>query len=188
MCTPYYQPNAFLQRKEPSLTPLPSFIPYNQIDRYGTQTETGFYDGNDARLFNPIRNQGMVLDRMPYMVPEPSAEQLYSPDNNPIGRPYGNYSQVPLGDISYYNDKNIAQTLREPVFSTSAQVLGFNWYDPMGNYKPQYYRMPVSNEGRSAKTRGLTSIRDENEFRENLMASQQARRNQQSYIQRWGLQ
>ena len=60
----------------------------------------------------------------------------------------------------------------------------------MGAYKPQYERVPVIWDNvldtkRNRYRGGLSWIEDSNESREDLMARQQLKNNQQKYSARW---
>ena len=187
MCDTICQPTQFQNNKEPSLKRLP-VIHLNKLGDQLLPTNAcqNYYNCKDPRLFDVMRCQKLYLDRKPYEYnPEPF-EVLYSDKNNEFGRNYGSYARVNAGDIVYYDDKELSQAFYNPVYSTTSRSVGIDWSDPMSNMKPQYYRIPVVRNDQYVATEGLSSIRDINEFRENLIASQQLKNNQQSYDDRFG--
>lgn len=85
---------------------------------------------------------------------------------------YPSYADIGGGDVSYYYDLSIGSPFIQPLFDSS-RVMKVDYVDPMGTYKPHYYRNATKTCGP-----GLSWLADSQYFRENLLASQIWRRNQ----------
>lgn len=151
------------------------------------------YASPDPRLLNPLYAQNLTLDRPPL----DSSIALKDVYTNPTLEEYGKtsydtYSDIKAGQILYYVDKAIAGPFFSPVFTIPSDVRGGVFKDPMGGMKPQYDRTPLTHQNpintKSNNYNGLSWIDESNEQREDLIARQMAKRNQQSWMSRlaWG--
>ena len=149
------------------------------------------YGSNDPRLISAAHNgQILALDKPP-IDGQIKLEDIYTdPKLKNYGAKYNSYSDVNAGDITYYIDKSIEDAFYKPIYENNAFDTGYLWKDPMGAYKPQYERVPVIWDNvldtkRNRYRGGLSWIEDSNESREDLMARQQLKNNQQKYSARW---
>lgn len=85
---------------------------------------------------------------------------------------YNSLAQIEGGNISYYYDKDLLVPFICPLFdkSLAAKV---DYVDPMGTYKPHYYRDSTITSGP-----GLTWLADTQFQREDILAANQWKRNQ----------
>jgi len=136
---------------------------------------------NDSRLVSSIRGGlKLNLDSIPAEVLY-DEKTLYTDKNlDKYGQNYKNYSDISSGQITYYIDKSIASPYFKPVFSESSKITGYIYKDPMGAEKPIYDRQPLNNSSYC-----LSSIKDTNSHRENLMASQSSKLNQGLWMPRY---
>lgn len=150
------------------------------------------YLNSDPRLFNAAGGTWMQLDRPP-LVSTPKLNTLTTDKElNCYGQGYKTYADVNAGQIMYYINKSQEDAFFEPVFSKKATMVGDIYQDPMGNIKPQYNRVPVGKYnpilGDPCDIAGefcLSSMKDSQYFREDIMALQQRKHNEQRYAPRW---
>lgn len=150
------------------------------------------YFAQDARLFNPLRNQLIRLDRPPYRstsflennrVPTEDYSSIYSPENTKYGQGYKTYSDITAGQITYYTDKDISNAYYRPNFTIPTEVEGVLYRDPMGALKSTYVRKNVKAPGEEYNP--LSFIRDTAVHREDIMAGQMTQQNQTKWSARW---
>ena len=145
----------------------------------------------DPRLISvPHSGQVQTLDR-----PPPNSAMLLSEistDKNldNYGKGYRSYADIDGGYISYYIDKSIEDPLFSPVFANTASSQGNLYRDPMGAFKPQYERNPLTNDNlldtqRNYYEGGLSWIRDSQEFREDIISKFMADNNEKKWSARW---
>jgi hypothetical protein len=146
------------------------------------------YTSNDPRLVSVTQNQILTFSR-PTLDSSIKLEKIStdtSLDN--YGQKYTSYSDIKSGDIMYYIDESIKHPFFKPNFITPSTVDGKVYQDPMGSVKPQYHRSPICNKPLRDDNfiyNNLSWIQDSQEFRENIMASQMEKRNQQRWESRW---
>ena len=146
---------------------------------------------NDARIFSSTHGgEVMALDRPPISSNIREKTIYTDPTFKEYGKFYGDYNDIKAGQILYYLDESISNTLYKPIFTNSANVDGILYKDPMGSMKPQYNRTPIKIpnllETKNDNNHGeLTWMRDSLETREDLIASQMNRNNQRKYSSRW---
>ena len=129
------------------------------------------YSGTNPRLFSPMRGQWLNLDTPP----NTSIVSLGNDKMNPIHRPqvYSSYTNIHSGQIQYYT------TPISSVFKDSPTIVyQNNFTDPMGTIKPEFVHRPkhIQDDGcYDSYTRDMMS------FREDLMARQMIKMNQNNY-------
>lgn len=144
----------------------------------------------DPRLFSSTRADYLVLDRPP-MTGKVRLADIYDKKWDNYGKTIEPYTDVRDGDITYYIDKSIAPAFYKPVFSEPAEETLNLYKDPMGAYKPEANRTPILNTNNPTTTRApcypycLSSLQDSQSYREDLMALQQRKHNQEKWTVRW---
>ena len=143
----------------------------------------------DARLISPLHGgQILTLDSKPKNSGL-KLNEIYDSNLTNYGQRYGTYSDIDAGQILYYINKSQQDPFYSSVFSNSAQVDGYLYKDPMGAIKPEYIRTPLNHhdrfESRDNYDGTLSWIADSQEYRENLMASQMSKFNEQKWTSRW---
>jgi hypothetical protein len=112
------------------------------------------------------------------------------------GQGYKTYSDITAGQVLYYTDKSREDAYYRPLFSQPVETSTVVYRDPMGAMKPEYPRIvPYENPMTSSPaTNGcnfgeneycLSFIKDTQQHREDILASQMAKRNQQRWMPRW---
>jgi hypothetical protein len=149
------------------------------------------YTSQDPRLISIFHNgQVTPLDVPPTDHSIKLADIYTHPTMKNYGVRYKNYADIKAGQILYYNDKSIEDDLFQPNFANPARVTTTIYSDPMGGTYPEYLRTPVrgnnvmSTQGRRY-TYGLSSIDDQNEFREDIMHLQMRPQDRTRYTTRW---
>ena len=94
---------------------------------------------------------------------------------------YNSLADIGGGQISYYYDSEIGVPFIKPLFDDSA-VVKVDYIDPMGTYKPHYYR-----DNNAVCGMGLTWLADTQFQRENIIASQIWNRNQSYPLLSFGM-
>jgi hypothetical protein len=136
----------------------------------------------DGRLIDPRRNITIVLDRPP-LEGQVNMNDVYQDKLLNYGKNYSSYSDIHSGQILYYIDKTISDPYYNPNFVIRSEVEHVLFQDPMGAIKPQYYRRPFTNTFNNLSNDQQT--RDTLFFREDIMARQQAKYNQQRFDARY---
>ena len=149
------------------------------------------YYSSDPRLISLGHNgQVLPLDRPPIDEFVKLSEVYTDPRLNYYGQVYGNYSDINAGQITYYIDKSIEDTLFKPLFVNDSVVDGEIYKDPMGSTYPEYKRIPLKQQN-VLKTRnrdyehGLSWLEDSIETREDLMNLQMRQQDRRRYEPRW---
>ena len=143
----------------------------------------------DPRLWNAPLAQRLLLDQPP-QDDNVKLNEIYDEKYRGFGENYKSYADVSAGQISYYIDRSREDAFYGPNFSTTARTVGTLYQDPMSNMKPQYERVPLIsrnylNTERQNYPDGLSSLTDSTFHREDLMARQMRKQNEQRYAPRW---
>jgi hypothetical protein len=151
--------------------------------------QTTQYANIDPRLISVTRAQILTLDRPPIQTKLTPEEILTDKSLNRYGQNYTGYNDINAGQILYYVDKQFEDPFYSPNFSTSAHVQGVLYQDPMGSMKPHYNRTPIKCRnpvGEKSSYEGqLSWIQDSTNHREDLLARQMAKMNQERFEPRW---
>jgi hypothetical protein len=147
------------------------------------------YISHDPRLLDVRRNILTKLDRPSY-TGEVNLKDIYNKDLNGYGRSfYADYADIDTGQIGYYYDRSIEDAFYKPVYDIPSKVTGVLYQDPMSNMKPQYIKEPIMKSdpinGPEDNFACLSFVSDTNGFREDIIARQQLKNNQQKYSARW---
>lgn len=160
-----------------------------QRDPDFTLTPPCKYKSTDPRLLSSGHNgQVLTLDQPPYngKVDFNTFDEVYK-----SRAAYDHYEKVDYaaftnGQIQYYIDPTLATPFIPEIFSCGNYTLE-PYVDPMGSVKP-HYNLSLKNKGQASLCGNeirpadeLTWITDSTAHRESIMASQQARRNQERY-------
>jgi hypothetical protein len=140
----------------------------------------------DPRQFDAMRAQTMPLDAIP-INGKVKLKNIYDPKYATYGMGMRPYHAINDGQIMYYNDKSIEDAFYYPVFSEPAEESAIMFRDPMGSMKPEYNRKALINIENPVKRTAceypdcLSFIQDTQSFREDLMALQQRKHNQEKW-------
>ena len=142
------------------------------------------YTSSDPRLYN----QGgtwLHLDRPPIN----SSIKLNSLNTdkslNRYGKGYTSYSDINAGQYIYYVNKEREDAFYKPLFSKEAICIGTMYKDPMGSMKPQYNRIPID-QNNEINEYSLSFMKDTQSHREDILALQMSKKNEQRYEPLWG--
>lgn len=149
------------------------------------------YTSPDPRLISIYHGgQKLALDRPP-LDPNIKLKDIYTDKSNKNYKNiYKDYADIKGGQIMYYIDKSIEDDLFQPVFENASNVTGQIYKDPMGGTYPEYERVPIKNNNvLNTRNRtyeyGLSSINDQNEFREDIIHLQMRPEDRRRYSTRW---
>jgi hypothetical protein len=117
------------------------------------------HSGDRLLLDAPVRDGGVAMKDVP------ACRAGYAMN-------YPSLASIGGGDITYYYDAAIGRPFIKPLFDDSL-VARLAYVDPMGAYKPHYYR-----DSDKVSGPGLTWLRDSQYQREDILARQIWRRNQ----------
>ena len=147
------------------------------------------YLSRDPRQFDAVRAEYMPLDTIPIDGNVKLRNVYTTPDNYGIG--FTPYEQIGDGQIVYYIDKSIENAFYKPVFSEPAEETYNLFQDPMSSMKPEYNRTALMNTANPTVTTAkfypycLSYIQDSQSHREDIMALQQRKNNQEKWSARW---
>ena len=140
---------------------------------------------DDPRTMNYATHEFLALDRPPFNGSVClQFDKIYSEDLNKIGQPATNYSDLHGGDVTYYVDEQLSQSLFQPNFTIRSNVSKELYIDPMGSKKPHYNREPLTLNHMNVSDYSFD--RDQISFREDIMSSNMAQMNQRDYSMWWG--
>ena len=138
----------------------------NSVNNYDFQSSF-----SDPRLISAAHSGHRMLLDAPVRNGDVPMKDVYS--HRPgYSMNYADYSDIGGGDIIYYYDIDIGVPFIKPLFDPSP-VSKSEYIDPMGTYKPHYYRDPNKVCGR-----GLTWLQDSQYQRDDIIARQIWKRNQ----------
>ena len=149
------------------------------------------YVSNDPRLISSLHNgQVLHLDRPPTDGAVPINETMTDTSLDGYGQNYKSYSDINAGYITYYVDKSMEDPYYLPLFGTSASTQSVLYKDPMGSFKPEYTRTPLTSTNPVGPTRShyqgcLSWIEDSTNHREDLLSKQMSKINEQRWEPRW---
>lgn len=128
------------------------------------------YTSFDPRLRDTARNIQTTLDT-PVLQPR-GVQPLNAPTTNTMRSPrfYSSYSDIDAGQIVYYSDPSMGEAYADPIYVIQAENYPEVFVDPMGAYKPQYNRIPLTRHNRNVSE--YTFDQDQMEFREDLISRQ----------------
>jgi hypothetical protein len=140
-------------------------------------------DGVPARLLEqPIRSDWSAKYSS-WEAPAGSVnyEDIYDGRFTGYGDPYRAYSDINLGNVSYYYGD--VDAYRYPNFITRSKVDFIEYTNPMGKVQPYYQRTAGVNDVRPFVENQFVS--DTTYFRENIMESQMRKRNSELWQTRY---
>ena len=158
--------------------PQAQSIEHNLNNNSTTGCSKPLYFSYDPRLKNELRPFPLLLDK-PVYTGDVKLKNIYDDKLYQYGKNYNNYTDIHAGQIQYYINKELAPVLFEPNFTIKSHINGQIFVDPMGSVKFQSTRKPQLIDGSYISE--YQNIRDEMEYRENLMHSQMAIPNQSNY-------
>lgn len=148
---------------------------------------------SDPRLYNAAAATWLQLDKPPLNSTIKLNTLTTNKDLDRYGQGYKSYADINAGQYLYYIGKNIEDVFFEPLFSKKATMLGTLYQDPMSVIKPQYDRIPNEKQDHAILTNpcdvsgeyGLSYLKDTQFHREDILARQMNRNNQERYAPRW---
>lgn len=166
-----------------------TFNTINEKDCPGSACIGTTYLNSDPRLYS----QGgtwLQLDKPPLNSSTKLSTLTTDKSLDCYGQGYTSYADVNAGQCLYYISKDREDAFYEPIFSKKAHSVGTMYKDPMGSMKPQYDRIPY-NPILDTKSCDDTDeycssfIKDTMFHREDLIALQMRRHNQERFAPRW---
>jgi hypothetical protein len=169
-----------------------TFRSINVKDCPGSSCIGTTYLNSDPRLYN----QGgtwLQLDKPPLNSSTKLSTLTTDKNLDCYGQGYTSYADVNAGQYLYYISKDREDAFYEPLFSKKANTVGTMYQDPMGAMKPQYDRIPDEQYNPILDTKScgetdeycLSFIKDTQFHREDILARQMRKRNEQRYEPRW---
>lgn len=148
------------------------------------------YISLDPRLYDSARATYLPLDRPP-MSGQVRLKNIYNKKYTDYGIKENPYEKIDDGQITYYIDESIAPAFFNPVWSEPAKAKMVLYQDPMGAIKPEHNREILINkinpvvETPVSYPYCLSFIQDSQTHREDIMAYQQRKNNQEKWSARW---
>lgn len=158
--------------KERSVQSAPDFF----------KTSEHTYSSLDPRLYDPVRNFRMDLDRPPYQSNNVQPlHSIYCPETDRVstGLYTDGYESIYGGDVRYYLDPTQCLVYDRPNYVLRSAVVPTVFEDPMGGAKPHYERLPLFQK--NVGVAPYTSDQDQMFFREDMMSRQSALMNQRDF-------
>ena len=167
-----------------------TFKAVNTEDCPNSFSGTTTYISSDPRLYN----QGgtwLQLDRPPLNSTIKLSSLNIDKSLNNYGKGYTSYSDINTGQYVYYINKEREDPFYKPLFSKEAISIGTMYKDPMGSIKPQYNRIPLNQNNETDETDetneyALSFMKDTQFHREDILALQMRKKNEQRYEPLWG--
>ena len=149
------------------------------------------YASMDPRLVSASHNgQVQTLDKPPINSEVKLNTLLDDESLDKYGQGYKSYADVNAGQYMYYINRSLEDPYFNPNFVTSATATGVLYKDPMGAIKPRYNRKPLTDNDPMGPERNnyegcLSWMEDSLSHRQDLLALQMRRGNQERYAPRW---
>lgn len=149
------------------------------------------YISQDPRQFDAVRADYTRLDSIP-IDGNVRLRDIYSKKYDDYGKGFNPYEKIRDGQILYYVDRSIENAFYKPVYSEQAEESSVLYKDPMGAMKPEYNRKALINTENPTVNRPasypycLSFMQDTQSYREDLIALQQRKHNQEKWSARWG--
>lgn len=146
-------------------------LPQECVGKYTSYT--------DPRTIDPRRGARYTFNRPPYQAMKTQMldyKEIYG--NIPTTK-YDSYKSVGLGQYVYYLDTDISNPYYSPNYVIRSDVHTDVYNDPMSGRRVDYNRNPLTSTYKYLSDYQHT--RDDLAFREDLMASQQRKYNEQRY-------
>lgn len=181
-------PNIFLDKFN-----NPGFVTINPGECPNSLCSTEGFTSSDPRLLNAAGPSQLILDRPPMNSTMKLNTIAHNTNLDNYGQNYKSYHDVNAGQIIYYIDHSREDAFYGPNFTIPAKTAGIMYKDPMGNMLPQYERLvepcdntnnPITKEG-CGYDNCLSWMEDSGFHREDLLARQMRKHNQQRYEPRW---
>lgn len=152
----------------------PSVISYDSTF-YPIQVEDRRYytRAGDARLYDAARNTYLYFDQPPFVAKSEECQKKSS-------QIYSSYSDIDKGNTAYYTQNTTRNVFPKPLFTTDAVVTETIYTDPSGSIRHDWSRFPNKCCNDECENT-LSFIRDSQLHREDLMALQMRRMNEQKY-------
>lgn len=198
-----YSRYVFKTKKEPqdqtgktvlnaSAISINKYDPNYNVNKNSDNSYDVTYYQEDPRLHNVAGGTKLELDKPPFKCNIKLDNLTTDTSLNNYGQRYKSYSDVNAGQIVYYTDDSIKDAYFDPLFSKKATAVGTLYQDPMGAMKPQWDRFPdekynpvLGNANDVAGTYQSSFLKDTQYFREDLLARQMRKRNEQRFETRW---
>lgn len=116
----------------------------------------------------------------------PKLEEIYNYKDADKSRTriYKSYKDITSGNILYYTENRpVSQIYSTPVFTNDSVIVAQMYKDPMNSHKAQYQRVQTKNNLKNQ----LTFIQDTSEAREELIALQMRKMNENVYQSTWNI-
>lgn len=175
----------------PSSRSKDKFYPYfKEISGPNSSCKGTTYWNSDPRLYNSASVSWLQLDRPP-MYSTPKLNTLSTNKKlDGYGQKYRSYNDINTGQVLYYIDKDLENVYFDPLFAKPANMVGTLYKDPMGSMKPDYNRYPIEEYNPATEEvcefdYNLSFMRDTQYQREDILALQMRKHNQQRYAPRW---
>lgn len=144
----------------------------------------------DPRQFDSPRADYIPLDTVP-IDGNVKLKDIYDKKFENYGVGFTPYEEIKDGQILYYIDSSIENAFYKPVYSEPAEETMNLFKDPMGAMKPEYNRTALVNNINptvafpTSYPYCLSYLQDTQSFREDIMALQQRKNNQEKWSARW---
>lgn len=151
------------------------------------------YISRDPRQWSSTRGSYLPLDNPP-MNGDVKLKNIYEKKWDNYGCGFEPYKNIRDGQITYYYDKSIEDPYFSPLYGQKAEIHKVLYKDPMGAMKPEYNREWLSNTDNPTITTAkeypycLSYIQDTQSHREDMLAHQMRRRNQERWMPRWNFE
>lgn len=168
---------------------------YKRVKTPYENCKQGFVTFDNPKSYDVMRAVRTVFDRPNYTgqvnVGDVCRDEIYDSMYDAYGKGYKNYMDINAGQIRYYIDESNMDVYSTPNYTTPSRVKNRLFVDPNGIVKPEYERFPLTEYSWNRYSNGCydacdSFTHDSLEHRQDLMARQQRKNNQQDWVYRWG--
>jgi hypothetical protein len=147
------------------------------------------YFSRDPRLWSGTHAQYTTFSHPP-IDHTTKLKDIYDKKLKYYGKGYKTYSDISAGNIVYYIDKSQEDAYYKPLFSHPAETQKRIYVDPMGGVKPEYprsihYNNPINDTTFDNDPFCLSFIKDTQNHRQDILAANMSKINQQRWEPRW---
>jgi len=170
------EPNVYTNRRSQVLNPNLDLHP-NPDAIFDPTTKK--YSSADPRLYDVVRNIRLSFDTPPLQPKDIQPLKNIACSNINVPSQYQNYSDIELGNVSYYTTLFKTEIFPSPIYQIPSTIEGSVYTDPMGSVRPYYKKQPLFQQPTMLSE--YTFDQDQMSFREDLMSLQSSKMDRRNF-------
>lgn len=150
-----------------------------KIEDYPAECKDTYISYSDPRTIDPRRGEKYKFNRAPLQAMKTQMLNYDEIYGTAYSTKYSGYANVGLGQYLYYVDTDMSAPYRSPIYTLRSDVHTDAYNDPMGGRRVNFEKFPIT--GTYNNISDYQETRDQLSYREDMMARQQRKYNEQRY-------